>query len=217
MTTKEHEVPAKTKPMDTQPDDAAVEKMRREDPLFLEKTRPEDPSGRPGQLTRDNVNPHIPSGKRGDPPGPIVDPASLGMEQGGISAAPRTGKETTPQAFPFTASINEPQTVALPLPAGIEVPKPSISSITPTEITIGDDSTTLYVTGENFFADSVIVFAGQDEPTTFADGKLSTGINMDVWHGPDVVKVSVKNGPEQSNEVDFTFNEAPTTRSKKGK
>ena len=92
MTTKEHEapakeapVPAKIKPMDQQPDDAAIEKMRREDPLFLEKTRPEDPSGRAGQLTRDNVNPHIPSGKRGDPPGPIVDPASLGMEQGGVA------------------------------------------------------------------------------------------------------------------------------------
>ena len=75
----------KTKPMDTRPDDAAMEKMRREDPLFLEKTRPEDPSGRAGQLTRDNVTPHIPSGKRGDPPGPIVDPASLGMEQGGVA------------------------------------------------------------------------------------------------------------------------------------
>jgi len=119
------------------------------------------------------------------------------------------------QAFPYTASINEPQTVSLPLPENVEVPKPSISSISPTEISIGDDSTTLYVTGENFFADSVIVFAGQNEPTTFADGKLSTGINMDVWHGPDVVKVSVKNGPEQSNEVDFTFNEAPVSRKAK--
>jgi hypothetical protein len=28
-------------------------RMRAEDPLFIEKTRPEDPSGRPGQLTRD--------------------------------------------------------------------------------------------------------------------------------------------------------------------
>ena len=122
------------------------------------------------------------------------------------------------QAFPYTASINEPQTVALPLPQNVEVPKPSISSISPTEISIGDDSTTLYVTGENFFRDSVIVFAGQNEPTTLGeDGRLSTGINMDVWHGPDVIKVSVKNGPEQSNEVDFTFNEAPATRSKKGK
>jgi len=106
MTTKEHEattkeapVPAKTKPMDQQPDDAAIEKMRREDPLFLEKTRPEDPSGRPGQLTRDNVNPHIPSGKRGDPPGPIVDPASLGMPQGG-SAPVGLMKPETPIGAP---------------------------------------------------------------------------------------------------------------------
>jgi len=122
------------------------------------------------------------------------------------------------QAFPYTASINEPQTVALPLPPNVTVPKPSISSITPTEITIGDESTTLYVTGENFFRDSVIVFAGQNEPTTLnEDGTLSTGINMDVWHGPDVVKVAVVNGPEKSNEVDFTFNEAPASRSKKGK
>ena len=122
------------------------------------------------------------------------------------------------QPFPYTASINEPQTVALPLPAGVEVPKPSISSITPTEITIGDDSTTRYVTGENFFRDSVITFAGQNEPTTLGeDGRLSTGINMDVWHGPDTVEVFVKNGPEMSNVEYFTFNEAPASRSKKGK
>ena len=122
------------------------------------------------------------------------------------------------QPFPYTASINEPQTVALPLPAGVEVPKPSISSITPTEITIGDDSTTLYVTGENFFRDSVISFAGQNEPTTLGeDGRLSTGINMDMWHGPDTVEVFVKNGPEMSNVEYFTFNEAPASRSKKGK
>jgi len=123
-----------------------------------------------------------------------------------------------PTVFPYTGSINEPQTVGLPLPQGTEVPKPSISSITPTEMTIGDENATLYVTGENFFRDSVIVFAGQNEPTTLnEDGTLSTGINMDVWHGPDVIKVAVKNGPEVSNEVDFTFNEAPVTRSKKGK
>jgi len=122
------------------------------------------------------------------------------------------------QPFPYTASINEPQTVALPLPAGVEVPKPSISSITPTELTIGDDSTTLYVTGENFFRDSVISFAGQNEPTTLGeDGRLSTGINMDMWHGPDTVEVFVKNGPEMSNVEYFTFNEAPASRSKKGK
>ena len=115
MTTKEHEattkeapVPAKTKPMDQQPDDAAIEKMRREDPLFLEKTRPEDPSGRPGQLTRDNVNPDIPSvareetgppGQRIPNPGGIVDPNTLGMDQSqrGVPPPPATNQ---PEQWP---------------------------------------------------------------------------------------------------------------------
>ena len=123
----------------------------------------------------------------------------------------------TDTPFPYTVSVNEPQTVSLPLPQGTTVPKPSVTSLDPSECTLGEPSFTMYVSGDNFFADSVIVFAGQDEPTTFADGKLSTGINMDMWHGPDVVKVSVVNGPEKSNEVDFTFNEAPASRSKKGK
>ena len=84
--TKE-KIPAGEREMETQPDrdHDEMERMRREDPLFIEKTRPDDPSGRPGQLTRDNVNPAIPSGERGAPPnaGGIVDPTSLGMEQGG--------------------------------------------------------------------------------------------------------------------------------------
>lgn len=64
-----------------------TERMRRTDPMFIEKTKPEGPSGRPGQLTRDNVNPNIPSGKRGEPAGPIVDPHTLGMPQGGVAPA----------------------------------------------------------------------------------------------------------------------------------
>jgi len=114
------------------------------------------------------------------------------------------------------ASINEPPSVDdLPPDA---IPEPTITSLSPDGAVLGEPSFTMFVSGTNLFAQSVIVFAGQDEPTTLnADGTLSTGINMDVWHGPDVVKVSVKNGPEQSNEVDFTFNEAPASRSKKGK
>jgi len=52
---------------------------------YIERTRPEDPSGRLGQQTRDNVNPNIPSGNPGDPPGPLVDPNMLGMPQGGVA------------------------------------------------------------------------------------------------------------------------------------
>jgi hypothetical protein len=124
--------------------------------------------------------------------------------------------EEPQQAFPFTASINEPQTVSLPLPQGVEVPKPSISSLNPDSCTVGDPDFPLVVSGENFFGDSVIHFAGHDEPTTFdADAKtLSTGIKPSLWADPVTVQVQIKNGPELSAPVDFTF-EAPAARSRR--
>jgi len=132
--------------------------------------------------------------------------------KGRAKAAP---KEEVPQPFPYSASINEPQTVSLPLPESVVVPKPLIFSLDPADCTLGDPDFTLYVSGENFFADSVIVFAGQPEPTTLnEDGTLSTGVNMAMWQGPDTVQVQIKNGPEVSDPVDFTFN-APSAR--KGK
>jgi hypothetical protein len=100
-------------------------------------------------------------------------------------------------------SINEP----FKIPEGADAP--SIDSIEPTEATIGDPSFTLFITGSGFIPQSVINFAGQDEPTTLnEDGTLSTGINMDVWHGPDTLPVVVKNGPFTSNAVNFTFEAA---------
>src|SRR6185436_19831993 len=52
------------------------------DPRTGLRGRPESPSDNPGQKTRDNVTPVIPSA----PPreGGIVDPTSLGMPQGGV-------------------------------------------------------------------------------------------------------------------------------------
>jgi hypothetical protein len=110
-------------------------------------------------------------------------------------------------------SINEPQSSRLfnfAHPSINEPPMlsavPKIMSLEPAEATIGDPSFTLNVTGEEFDADSTIVFAGHSEPTTLnEDGTVSTGVNMDVWKGPDTVKVSVFNGGQQSNELDFTF------------
>jgi hypothetical protein len=114
--------------------------------------------------------------------------------------------DAPPQPFPFTGSINEPQTVSLPLPQGVVVPKPAISSISPTSCMIGDADFTLDVVGENFFADSVINFAGHDEPTTFnAPDTLSTGVKPSLWADPVTVQVIVKNGPEVSAPVDFEF------------
>jgi hypothetical protein len=71
---------------------------------------------------------------------------------------------------------------------------------------IGDPDFTLYVHGTNFFADSVLHFAGHDEPTTLnEDGTLSTGIKPSLWGEPVTVKVMIKNGPKVSAPVDFEF------------
>ncbi len=124
-------------------------------------------------------------------------------------AAPKT---EVPQPFPFSASINEPQTVSLPVPENVEVPVPVIESISPASCMVGDHDFPLIVYGDNFFADSVINFAGQDEPTTFdADAKtLSTGVKPSLWAEPVTVQVIIKNGPVSSGPVDFEF--APISR-----
>jgi hypothetical protein len=122
-------------------------------------------------------------------------------------------KEAAPApAFPYTASINEPQTVSTPIPADVEVPVPAITSIAPDTCVTGDADFTLVVTGDNFFGDSVINFAGQDEPTTLqADGTLTTGVKPSLWADPVTVPVIIKNGPASSAPVDFDFT-APAAR-----
>jgi hypothetical protein len=108
---------------------------------------------------------------------------------------PGTSRQSfTPQ------SINEP----LPL-AGLDVPAPTITSINPTQAAIGDPTFTIVVTGENFFAGTVLNFAGYDEPTTHDGNTVSTIVNMDYWHGPDAITVYVHNGEKVSNEMIFTF------------
>lgn len=103
-------------------------------------------------------------------------------------------------------SINEPVTKE-DLP---ELPPPVISSLDPDTCAIGDADFTLEVHGENFFAGSVIFFAGHDEPTTYdeAAGTVSTGVKPSLWGSPVVVQCQVRNGSVLSNAVDFTFSAA---------
>ena len=97
-------------------------------------------------------------------------------------------------------SINEPPDLAA-IPG-----TPTITSLAPTSAVIGDPSFTLVVTGTNFYDGSVIVFAGNDEPTTYTDAQtVSTGVDMNVWLGADTVPVQVRNFNMVSNSVDFVF------------
>jgi hypothetical protein len=94
-----------------------------------------------------------------------------------------------------------------------ELPPPSVapvlSSVSPNSAVLGGPNFRVNLTGTGFLASSIIVFAGHDEPTTLeSDGRLSTGVDMSVWHGPDTVPVSVRNGDKVSNTLTFTFTAA---------
>ena len=83
---------------------------------------------------------------------------------------------------------------------------PELTSIEPNTARIGQESFILVVSGVGLIQESVIVFAGQDEPSKLeTNGTLTTGVNMSVWHGPDEVEVRVKNGEHVSEPLMFTF------------
>jgi hypothetical protein len=216
------------------PGETDMERMRREDPLFIEKTKPEDPSGRPGQLTRDNVNPNIPSAKPEDArvinPGGIVDPTSLGMEQGGVAPKypdiggsinePHAEAGSDPRVADLppghgNSSVNEPPGSNVGGEGGSEgggegeATAPTIEALDPDEIEIGSADVVLHVHGTGFTPESIIHFAGYDEPTSFVnDTEVTTGLKPSLWQAADVVECTVKNGDQESEPVEFEFLEA---------
>jgi hypothetical protein len=89
---------------------------------------------------------------------------------------------------------------------------PTITSLVPSSVELGSPSFDLHIHGTGFNESSVIQFAGVDEPTTLISNKeITTGVNMDVWLGPDSVEVRVKNGDVVSDPSSFTF-VAPESR-----
>jgi len=87
---------------------------------------------------------------------------------------------------------------------------PTVTSLVPNSTVLGNPSFTLHVHGTNFTNESKIVFAGFEEPTTFLSAtELSTGEDMSVWNGPDVVEVMVQSADGiLSNPSSFTFESA---------
>jgi hypothetical protein len=103
----------------------------------------------------------------------------------------------------------EARLAALEANAGIGPPR--VLALVPASAAIGDPDFTLRVLGSNFKADSVIVFAGNDEPTTLVSpNEVTTGVNMAVWLGADpAIPVKVRGGDGTlSNVVPFAFTEA---------
>jgi hypothetical protein len=122
----------------------AEEKQR---PDFIERTLPEDPSDHFGQLTRDNVNPDIPSSK--ERTGWIVDPHTLGMDQSQQGEQPPEREdqvEQWPQAQKMPASGEyqkgddlqqqhavDPNAPIPPLPRQASINEPPGSDVLPGE------------------------------------------------------------------------------------
>jgi hypothetical protein len=89
----------------------------------------------------------------------------------------------------------------------------TVTELDPESANIGDPSFTLHVHGTGFGPDSVIVFNGHEEPTTFVSTtELTTGVDMDVWKGPsEPLPVVVKTGlGDQSEPLEFQFFAAGT-------
>jgi hypothetical protein len=112
-------------------------------------------------------------------------------------------------------SINEPSTPAFEKVAGAVTP--TISALEPDTCAIGDPDFDLHVTGGDFGVNTIIYFAGHDEPTTLnEDGTVSTGVKPSLWGAPAVVQCYVRNGTLHSNPMEFTFTEAAAGGTRKG-
>jgi hypothetical protein len=88
---------------------------------------------------------------------------------------------------------------------------PVLASLTPATVVLGAPSFTLHVHGTGFVEGAVIVFAGHDEPTTWVSAtEVTTGVDMNVWLGPDpAVPVVVRGaGGAVSNTLTFAFTAA---------
>jgi len=195
---------------------------------FIEHTKPEDrlPADiSRGQITRDNVNPNIPSAEPGH--GPIVDPATLGMEHGVAGAAvPKIPTPGAPDqhAAPIEgmgslASINEPPGSTLgsnmnpdgtPIGGGgggEELPALALTDISPDSVPAQADGLgtfELTATGGGFDADSVIVFNDEDMETVLVSETVLTA-NIPTAIAAATVDVEVARGDDLSDALAFEF------------
>ena len=102
-------------------------------------------------------------------------------------------------AFPESAIPPEPPQPEVPI----------LDHLEPAEAVLGDPDFTLHVFGDGFTEESVIVFAGQDEPIVFVSvNEITTIVKPSLGWGAVTVQVQVRNaGSEVSAELPFTFTE----------
>jgi hypothetical protein len=103
----------------------------------------------------------------------------------------------------------------------IEALTPTVTSIEPDSAEMGSEDLEMVVTGTGFTENSVIVFNGGDEPTTFvSETEVSTGVKPSTAGVAGSYPVLVRNGQIQSNSATFSFTEPAnggSTRKKKAR
>jgi IPT/TIG domain len=88
-------------------------------------------------------------------------------------------------------------------------PAPTLDSLKPAEAALGDPDLAVSCQGSGFTAESVIVFNGGDEPTTFVDDtEVTTVVKPSTATVAGSFPVSVRNADRQQTEpLNFTFTE----------
>lgn len=123
------------------------------------------------------------------------------------------GWNTGPYDLP--QSLIDFQNAALPEPPlpPEPVPAPVLTSLSPNTAELDGENVTMSAIGENFTADSRIVFADHQENTVFvSDTELTTIVTTSLEWGAVSVPVFVRTGDQVSETLDFTFTEAPPVR-----
>lgn len=87
---------------------------------------------------------------------------------------------------------------------------PVLTAINPSTAVLGGEMITMHCYGSGFKDSSIIMFAGQPEPIVFiSDSEITTGVTPTLgWGANTPLPVSVKNGDQESNSLDFTFTES---------
>lgn len=164
----------------------------------------------------------------------LADNWALEMPEGGITSAPDGTDlsqvmygEIPASLFEFEDAINRGGTSDNPESAsGEPTPPPPdggdggdgggggdvapvLSSLDPNTAALDSADVTMHVHGTGFTASSVIHFATNDEPTVFvSDTEVTTVVKPSLGWGEVAVPVTVKNGTQSSNALDFTFTAA---------
>ncbi len=99
---------------------------------------------------------------------------------------------------------------AIEEPPPAPVDPPTLTELVPAMAFVGGEDITITITGTGFTPDTVLVWNGADDTCTFvSDTELTTLVKVSLSTVAVDVPVAVRNGDVTSNELSFSFKDAP--------